>query len=353
MDFYYDMRDFLQDLDVVVLSVPLIALEETVEALPVEALSGKLIVDIAPLNDHPKAVLFDAFANDPTIDVLLTNPLLGILPKEEVINDMTKKKMLQSRYKGGRNGGNGGTSNNNGVVTIMAPDRGNGSSVGVSSKNTWEGRQMIYERARVADIPRCDKYLKIFENARCEIIEGNSGGSGISTTSSTDIGSTTGSSGIDETIGDAEFVTHMIGRLLDDRELLTPTPIMSNEYKELTKISQLASSGSFNRFYAMYKYSKDDRAKQRIKRLRENLAALECDLAAREAYLSAKSEMMQGDRQKLLAETRSLLQELAKNSVPSAATTTNSNAKDDANEDDYLSFVDDEDDETEKEDDES
>jgi hypothetical protein len=113
----------------------------------------------------------------------------------------------------------------------------------------------------------------------------------------------------------------MIGRLLDDRELLTPTPIMSKEYKELNKISKMASNGSFDRFYGMYKYSKNNSAQKRIKKLRDNLAALECELAARGAYLSAKQEMMNGDRQKLLAETRMLLQELAKSS--------NSNSNDD------------------------
>ena len=297
------------------MSVPLIALEETIASLPIEELSGKLVVDIGPLNDHPKSILMDAFANDPTIDVLLTNPLLGMLPKEENRSKMQKK-------------------NDNGGVTVMAPSYssggGGGGSDGTSSlslSNIWEGRQMIYERSRVANIQRCDKYLKIFENARCEIIEG---GGGIADSDTHDI-----------TIGDAEFMTHMIGRLLDDRELLTPTPIMSKEYKELNKISQMASSGSFDRFYGMYKYSKNDSAKKRIKKLRDNLASLECELAARGAYLSAKQEMMKGDRQKLLAETRMLLQELAKSSsssndetvptsaaIPAApATSTNTAAK--------------------------
>ena len=118
----------------------------------------------------------------------------------------------------------------------------------------------------------------------------------------------------------------MIGRLLDDRELLTPTPIMSKEYKELNKISQMASNGSFDRFYGMYKYSKNDSAKKRIKKLRDNLASLECELAARGAYLSAKQEMMKGDRQKLLAETRMLLQELAKSSSSSNDDTVSTSA---------------------------
>jgi len=195
---------------------------------------------------------------------------------------------------------------------------GNGSDAVSGTSSIWEGRQLIYERARVADIPRCDKYLKIFENARCDIMEE---GGGISN----DPRSTTGSTH-DVTIGEAEFVTHLIGRLLDDRDLLTPTPIMSKEYTALTNIAHMAAHGSFDRFYGMYKYSTHDRAQQRIKKLRDNLAALECDLAVRGAYLAAKKDMIQGDRQKLLAETRSLLQELAKSSTSSSSSSTSTSS---------------------------
>eukprot|EP00751_Fragilariopsis_kerguelensis_P011613 CAMPEP_0170765012 /NCGR_PEP_ID=MMETSP0733-20121128/4354_1 /TAXON_ID=186038 /ORGANISM="Fragilariopsis kerguelensis, Strain L26-C5" /LENGTH=904 /DNA_ID=CAMNT_0011105787 /DNA_START=319 /DNA_END=3033 /DNA_ORIENTATION=- len=340
VDFHFHAKEFFQqELDVVVLSVPLIALEETVQSLPVEELSGKLVVDIGPLNDHPKAILLEAFANDPTIDVLITNPLLGMLPKNvdtttTTTNSKTSRK--QSNRKNNRNnnnnnnGGYSTTTNNGGGggVVVMAPSyatssngSGSGSDSASGTSSIWEGRQMIYERARVADIPRCDKYLKIFENARCEIMEE---GGGITPTPTDDPRST--GSTHDVTIGDAEFVTHLIGRLLDDRDLLTPTPIMSKEYTELTNIAQMASNGSFDRFYGMYKYSTQDRAQQRIKKLRDNLAALECELAARGAYLAAKKEMIQGDRQKLLAETRSLLQELAKSSSPSSSSSSGTSA---------------------------
>jgi len=299
-------------------------------------------VDIGPLNDHPKAILLDAFANDPTIDVLITNPLLGMLPKDVDTTTATTSKtsQKQSNRKNNRNnnnnnnnGGYGTTNNGGGGVVVMAPSyatssdgSGSGSDSASGTSSIWEGRQMIYERARVADIPRCDKYLKIFENARCEIMEE---GGGVTPTPTDDQRST--GSTHDVTIGDAEFVTHLIGRLLDDRELLTPTPIMSKEYTELTKIAQMASNGSFDRFYGMYKYSTQDRAQQRIKKLRDNLAALECELAARGAYLAAKKEMIQGDRQKLLAETRSLLQELAKSSSSSSTSTSSTSSSSSSN----------------------
>lgn len=275
VDFHFDTAAFFKDLDVVVLAVPLIRLQEAVDSLPINELRGKLVVDVAPLNDHPKSILLKAFAKYPDIDILVTNALLGMLPREE---DQPK---INAR-------------NNNGV-TVMK-------SASASSTSIWEDRQMVFERTRVANIPRCDRYLEIFENGRCEVVEEIA-------------------SDHDATISDAQFVTHLVGRLLD-QDLLTPTPIASKEYKDLTKISEMAVAGSFDRFYGMYKYNK--RAGEHIKKLRENLASLECSLAARGAYLDAKEELIKGDRQKLLSETRMLLQQLAKSDYVATENTSNS-----------------------------
>ena len=293
MDFHYDATTFFRGLDVVVLSVPLIRLQEAVDSLPINELRGKLVVDVGPLNDRPKTILLEAFANYPDIDVLVTNPLLGMLPREE---DQPKDKDNQN--------GNDATATT-AVMTPAAP-------MGMGPTNTgliWEDRQMVYERARVANIPRCDRYLEIFERARCEVVE-------IESEMASD-------NNHDSAIGDAQFVTHLIGRLLD-RDLLAPSPIVSKEYKDLAKISEMAAAGSFDRFYGMYKYNEHSR--DRIRQLRENLAFLECELAARGAYLSAKEELIKGDRQKLLSETRMLLQELAKSEFAASATTTSASA---------------------------
>lgn len=263
VDFHFDSTAFFKDLDIVVLAVPIIRMQEVVDSLPINELRGKLVVDVSPLNDHPKSILLEAFANYPDIDVLVTNPLVGMLPREE---DQPKSNVPV----------------NNGA-TVMNPKS-------LGSTEIWEGRQMVFERARVANVPRCDRYLEIFENARCEVVEEIA-------------------SNHDATVSDAQFVTHLVGRLLD-KDILTPTPIASKEYNDLTKISEMAVAGSFDRFYGMYKYNK--RAGEHIKKLRENLASLECALAAKGAYLSAKEELIKGDRQKLLSETRMLLQELAK-----------------------------------------
>jgi len=288
VDFHYDATTFFRGLDVVVLSVPLIRLQEAVDSLPINELRGKLVVDVGPLNNRPKAILLEAFANYPDVDVLVTNPLLGMLPREE------------DQPKDNANDNQDDDATATAVMTPAAP-------MGMGPTNTgliWENRQMVYERARVANIPRCDRYLEIFERARCEVVEMETAGD---------------NTNHDSAIGDAQFVTHLIGRLLD-RDLLTPSPIVSKEYKDLAKISEIAAAGSFDRFYGMYKYNEHSR--DRIRKLRENLASLECELAARGAYLSAKEELIKGDRQRLLSETRMLLQELAKNDFAAANTST-------------------------------
>jgi arogenate dehydrogenase (NADP+) len=245
---HFDSENFLKGLDVVILSVPLIDLEDTVSSLPAAQLAGKLVVDVCPLNLHPRTVMLKAFADNPDIDILCTNPMFGPVANNDVASNM------------------------------------------------WEGHPMVYERVRVSNMQRCDRYLKIFEEARCQIVEMDSDQH-------------------DSSTADAEFVTHMIGRLLD-RKLLPPTPVMSKEYAALCEVAEMTSGDSFDLFYGMFKYN--ERAKEHLTTMRENLADVERQLAAREAYLAAKSEMRKSDRQRLLAEMRLLLQELTKSGISPA-----------------------------------
>ncbi len=232
----------------------MIDLEDVVNSLSPEKLAGKLIVDVTPLNAHPKNVLLKAFANHPDVDILVTNPMFGPTSKEV---------------------------SGESVVTAAA------------MSNLWDGRPMAYERVRIINMQRCERYLEIFEEARCQVVEMESDQHDTST-------------------ADAEFVTHMVGRLLDHK-LLPPTPVMSKEYSALNEIADMTAGDSFDMFFGMFKYN--ERAKDYLMTMRENLADVERKLAAREAYLAAKAEMRQSDRQRLLAETKLLLQELAKSGL--------------------------------------
>jgi arogenate dehydrogenase (NADP+) len=252
---HFESTAFLRHLDVVILSVPLIHLEDVVNSLSPDKVAGKLIVDVSPLNGHPKNVLLKAFADQMDVDILVTNPMLGPSSRETT------------------------------SAAAMA--------------NAWDGRPMTYERVRISNMLRCEKYLKIFKEARCQILEVDSDQHDTST-------------------ADAEFITHLVGRLLD-RNLLPPTPVMSKEYAALNEVAEMASTDSFDMFFGMFKYN--DRASEYLMTMRENLADVERKLAAREAYLTAKAEMRQSDRQRLLAETKLLLQELAKNGIKATEST--------------------------------
>jgi arogenate dehydrogenase (NADP+), plant len=243
----FESSKFFHDLDVVVLAVPLIEFEDSVQSLPSDALKGKLIVDTCVLNAHPKAVMLRSFGNYPDIDILTTHPMVGSV-----------ETSTENPY----------------------------------TSSSWDGRPMVYEKVRVSDVQRCDKFLKIFQDARCQMVEMNA-------------------EQHDASIADAEFVTHLTGRLLSDRNLLPPTPVVSKEYAALCDVADMTAGDSFDLFFGMFKFN--DRARGHLTKMQDNLATLERQLAAKEAYLAASAEMRNNDRQRLLAETKLLLREVAQN----------------------------------------
>lgn len=214
--------------------------------MPVNRLKGKLVVEMGALNAHPKAVMLRAFGEIPDIDILASHPMFGA----------------------------GGSEGN------------------PYAASSWDGRPMIYEKVRILDVPRCESFLRIFEDARCQMVEMNS-------------------EQHDATVADAEFVTHLTGRLLVDKQLLPPTPVSSKEYAALCDVADMTADGSFDLFFSMFKYN--SRAKEHLAKMRENLANIERQLVAKESYLEATSEMRNNDRQRLLAETKLLLEEVAQN----------------------------------------
>ena len=228
--------NFLHGLDVVVIAVPMIELEETMESLPLENLRNKLIVEVCPLNVYPRTVLSRMLP--PNTDILCTNPMFG-------------------------------------------------------PELPLDGVPFVYERVRISDARRANCFLSTFERARCKMVE-------------------MAAEDHDAYVADAEFVTHLTGRLLD-RNLLPVSPVSSREYSALCDVADMTTNDSFDMFYGMFKYN--DRAKELLNKMRDNLASVERKLAAKEAYLAASAEMKNTDRQKLLAECRLLLREMAKSNA--------------------------------------
>jgi prephenate dehydratase/prephenate dehydrogenase len=249
----FDTSRFFADLDVIILAVPLISLEETIQSLPVHELKGKLIVEMGVLNQLPKQVMLQAFAEYPDIDILATHAMF--------------------RMSGVNDDNDGGDSNS-------------------QLSATWDNRPVIYEKVRISNYARLESFLKIFEDARCRMVEMNS-------------------EQHDGTVADAEFVTHLVGRLLSEKQLLPPTPVRSKEYSALRDVADMTSNDSFDLFFGMFKYN--PRARDHLNKMRDNLASMERQLVAKESYLAASSEIRSNDRQRLLAETKLLLQEVVGN----------------------------------------
>mmetsp|Transcript_24627 Transcript_24627/g.56433 ORF Transcript_24627/g.56433 Transcript_24627/m.56433 type:complete len:183 (-) Transcript_24627:41-589(-) len=155
---------------------------------------------------------------------------------------------------------------------------------------SWEALPFVYDRVRLSDVTRAERFLDIFQSHRCRMVEMTA-------------------EQHDDYTADAEFITHLIGRLLEQRGL-PPTPVNSQGYESLLNIVDMCSSDSFDLFYGMFKYNNHG-ATTLLTQLRNSLAALECQLAAKEAFLDAKAELKRGERQNLLAECKMLLREVA------------------------------------------
>jgi prephenate dehydrogenase len=252
----FDMGGFLTNLDVVIFAVPLIDFEDVVLSFPSERLRNKLVVEVCPLSSHPKAVLLHQFG--PDVDILSTHPMFGPSPQEDP----------------------------------YAPP-------------SWDGRPLVYEKARISNAKRCDAFLSIFEEARCQLVEMTAEQHDAST-------------------ADAEFVTHLTGRLLDP-QLLPPTPVSSKEYAALCDVADMTSGDSFDLFFGMFKFN--DRAKDHLNKMRDNLARVERQLAAKEAYITARAEMKTTDRQQLIAETKLLLQDIVQSGELNTAASTPSSPR--------------------------
>lgn len=241
----FDMHNFLEDLDVVVFAVPLIEFEDVIKNIAANQLSGKLVVEVCPLSGHPKKVLLNHLGGD--VDILSTHPMFGPSDRSGTIEDDAHLKY------------------------------------------SWDGQPMVYDMVRVGDVRRADSFLSIFERARCQMVAMTA-------------------EEHDELTADAEFVTHLTGRILD-RHMLPATPVSSREYAALCDVAEMTSGDTLDMFYGLYKYNPN--AKEAMAKMRENLARIERQLAGKEAYLTAKAELQNSERQKLLAETRHLLEQIA------------------------------------------
>lgn len=233
----FDLRSFIQaDNDVILISTSIISFEDVLRNLPKELLRGKLVVDVLSVKEHAKTTMLNELP--PDCDILCTHPMFG-------------------------------------------PESG---------KYGWAGLPFLYDKVRVTDVNRCEKFLKIFERERCKMIEMSC-------------------EQHDEYAASSQFITHLTGRILWQQNL-APTPIDTKGFQTVLSLVDNTCSDSFDLFFGLYYYN--DYAQVLLRDLREAMARVERQLAAKEAYINAQKEASRNDRQAMIEEVRSLIGEALK-----------------------------------------
>ena len=222
------------DCDVILLAVSIISFEEVLSKIPKDMLRGKLVVDVLSVKVHARDTMLSLLPTD--CDVLCTHPMFG-------------------------------------------PESG---------KLGWQGLPFLYDRVRIRDNERCERFLSIWEGERCKMIEMSC-------------------EQHDEYAASSQFITHLTGRILGQQNLM-PTPIDTKGFQTVLNLVENTCKDSFDLFFGLYFYN--SHATSQLQNIREALSRVERQLAAKEAYLLAKAEMSMDQRSKILEECRSLIREV-------------------------------------------
>ena len=236
-DFFplFDMSSFAKvDCDVIIISCSIISFEEVLRQIPKDTFKGKLIVDVLSVKVHARKTMFQYLPEDS--DILCTHPMFG-------------------------------------------PESG---------KFGWQGLPFLYDRVRIKDDERCNRFLQLWEQERCKMIEMSC-------------------EQHDQYAANSQFITHLTGRILWQQNLV-PTPIDTKGFQTVLNLVDNTCKDSFDLFYGLYYYN--EHAGSQLQKIREALSKVERQLAAKEAYLAAKAETNSDQRAQLLNEMRTLMNEL-------------------------------------------
>lgn len=231
----FDMASFAKvDCDVILISCSIISFEEVLRNIPKDVYRGKLVVDVLSVKVHARNTMMEYLPED--ADILCTHPMFG-------------------------------------------PESG---------KFGWQGLPFLYDKVRISNDERCNRFLSLWENERCKMIEMTS-------------------EQHDEYAANSQFITHLTGRILWQQNLI-PTPIDTKGFQTVLNLIENTAKDSFDLFYGLYYYN--EYAGIQLQKIREALSKVERQLAAKEAYLAAKAESNNDQRAQLLNEMRSLMNEV-------------------------------------------
>eukprot|EP00246_Nothoceros_aenigmaticus_P018320 TRINITY_DN953_c0_g1_i1.p1 TRINITY_DN953_c0_g1~~TRINITY_DN953_c0_g1_i1.p1 ORF type:complete len:440 (-),score=50.20 TRINITY_DN953_c0_g1_i1:952-2271(-) len=197
VSYFRDPDDFCEEHpDVVVLCTSILSTEAVLSALPVGRLKrSTLFVDVLSVKEFPKSLFLQVLPAD--FDILCTHPMFG-------------------------------------------PESG---------KDTWAGLPFVYEKVRIGPdrsrSDRCDKFLKVFENEGCRMVEMSC-------------------SEHDRFAAGSQFITHTVGRVLG-KLALESTPINTKGYETLLRLVENTSGDSYDLYYGLFMYNTN--ATEQLERL--------------------------------------------------------------------------------------
>jgi prephenate dehydrogenase len=165
-----------------------------------------------------------------------------------------------------------------------------------SGKFGWGGLPFLYDRIRVKNVDRCERFLSLWEGERCKMIEMSC-------------------EEHDQYAANSQFITHLTGRILWQQNLV-PTPIDTKGFQTVLNLVENTCKDSFDLFFGLYFYN--SYAGMQLAKIREALAQVERQLAAKEAYLAAKAETANDQRSRILEECRVLLLEASRDNARDA-----------------------------------
>jgi exosome complex component RRP43 len=199
--FINNLESFLQlNLDIIVFSNSIVSFKDVLSNIDNNYLRDKLLVDVLSVKKYPKNLLL-GISNT---DILCTHPMFG-------------------------------------------PD---------SASESWEGQKFIYEKVRITNHVLVNKFLKIFQNEGCKMIEMSC-------------------EEHDKNTAESQFITHLTGRILDQVDL-KENPISTNGFDLLLGIKNNTCKDSFDLFKGLFEYNTN--SEQQLEKFRESLDNIENSL---------------------------------------------------------------------------
>ncbi|XP_043701807.1 arogenate dehydrogenase 2, chloroplastic-like [Telopea speciosissima] len=194
VNFFRDINTFLEvDNDVILLCTSIVSLSEVVKSIPFHLVKRKptLFAEVLSVKTYPKDLLIQELPE--TMDLLCTHPMFG-------------------------------------------PESG---------REGWNGLPFVFEKVRIRDQDICSRFLQIFEQEGCRMVE-------ITCEEH------------DKQAARSQFLTHTIGRILSEMDI-NSTSMDTKGFQTLLQLKENTMKDSFDLYSGLFIHNK--LAQQELKNL--------------------------------------------------------------------------------------